>query len=141
MPAIAWDERFVLDVPKMDSTHQEFVDLVNALSDAPDDAFLAALDALVEHTVGHFNQEDRWMAESKFGPMCHVGEHQHVLGVMRLVRDRVAGGDVDVGRKLAGELGPWFEHHAATMDTILASHMAQVGYDPSRPLEPAVASS
>jgi len=137
MPLLAWDARFELGVPLMDTTHQEFVELVNALGESEDAQFLACLDRLLEHTVRHFEEENRWMEESAFGPVCHIGEHQHVLDVIRMVRERVAGGDLQVGRKLAGELAPWFEHHASTMDTILASHMTQVGYDPGLAKTPA----
>jgi len=52
------------------------------------------------------------------------------LEVIRKVREMVGDGQVDLGRRLAVELVPWFEHHASTMDTILASHMEQVGYVP-----------
>ena len=133
MTLIAWDARFELGVPKMDSTHQEFVQMLNALGNASDDDLLRAFDALGAHTVEHFGQEDRWMAESGFGAMCHPSEHMNVLEVFRLVRERLLGGDFPLARKLARELVPWFENHAATMDTILVGHMAHVGYDPDNP--------
>jgi len=50
-----------------------------------------------------------------------------VLELMREVRRRVAEGDQAVGQRLAAELGPWFEHHAATMDTIVAEIGAGFG--------------
>jgi hemerythrin-like metal-binding protein len=130
MTLLLWNDRLELQLPAMDATHREFVDLLNALAEAEDSAFAAALDRLIEHTVEHFAQEDRWMEETEFGVLCHIGEHQQVLDVMRKVREMVEGGDLRIGRKLAGELAPWFEHHASTMDTMLASHMAQKGYAP-----------
>ena len=141
MARLGWHPDLELGVDRMDATHREFVDLLGALDDAPDDGLLAALDRLIEHTVEHFGQEDRWMEASGFGPMCHRGEHQRVLEVMRLVRERVAADDFALGRKLALELGRWFEHHASTMDTILVSHMVEVGFDPaaSDPALPATA--
>jgi hemerythrin-like metal-binding protein len=130
MPLLTWSERFDLHVDPMDDTHREFVALLNALGDADDAGVIPALDRLIAHTEAHFGQEDRWMAESGFGPMCHIGEHRNVLEVIRKVREMVGDGQVDLGRRLAVELAPWFEHHASTMDTILASHMEQVGYVP-----------
>ncbi|MEN9315367.1 MAG: hypothetical protein RIS35_1760 [Pseudomonadota bacterium] len=130
MAQLTWNPDLELGVPRMDTTHREFVDLLAALADVPDASFASALDRMIEHTVEHFGQEDRWMEQSGFGPMCHLMEHQKVLDVMRQVRERVATGDLDIGRKLAFELGRWFEHHASTMDTILVSHMVEVGFDP-----------
>lgn len=132
MTRLAWESRFELGVRRMDDTHREFVALVNALQDADDGAFAPCLQALIDHTVEHFDQENRWMAASSFGPPCHTAEHHNVLELMREVQRRVAAGDLQIGRRLADELGPWFEHHASTMDTILASHMAQAGFDPDR---------
>jgi hemerythrin-like metal-binding protein len=132
MDRLAWDARFELGVRRMDDTHREFVALVNALQAADDGSFASRLEALIEHTVEHFDQENRWMAASSFGPPCHTAEHHNVLELMREVQRRVLAGDLEVGRRLAAELGPWFEHHASTMDTILASHMVQVGFDPDR---------
>lgn len=129
MAHLTWNADLELGVPRMDTTHREFVVLLAALADAPDASFATALDRMIEHTVEHFGQEDRWMEQSGFGPMCHLMEHQKVLEVMRQVRERVATGDLEIGRKLALELGRWFEHHASTMDTILVSHMVEVGFD------------
>jgi hemerythrin-like metal-binding protein len=132
MAVIEWSERFVLGLPKMDDTHREFVTLLRAFCCAEPQAQLEPLDRLIEHTVEHFGQEDRWMRASAFPPPCHSAEHRNVLELMREVRRRVAEGDQAVGQRLAAELGPWFEHHAATMDTILVAHMAQAGFDPDR---------
>jgi len=140
MARLGWHPDLELGVDRMDATHREFVDLLGALDDAPDHGLLAALDRLIGHTVEHFGQEDRWMEASGFGPMCHRGEHQRVLEVMRLVRERVAADDFALGRKLALELGRWFEHHASTMDTILVSHMVEAGFDPTS-CDPAVPAS
>lgn len=133
MPHLAWRPDYELGVRRMDDTHREFVALLDALGQAPEGAFLAALDQLIEHTVEHFAQENRWMERTEFGPLCHIAEHHHVLNVARQVRAKVSEGDVALGRKLASELVVWFEHHASTMDTMLASHMARVGFDPDAP--------
>ena len=132
MTVIEWSERFVLGVPRVDDTHREFVALLRDFCSADPPAQLEPLDRLIGHTVEHFGQEDRWMTASAFVPPCHSAEHRNVLELMREVRRRVAEGDHALGQRLAAELGPWFEHHAATMDTILVAHMAQVGFDPER---------
>ena len=128
---LEWNERLALGQPKMDEIHREFVDLVNAAAAADDASLVAALDALIAHTAAHFEAEDRWMRLTGWEPPCHPSEHARVLAIARDVRQRVAAGDLEIGRVLAAELGPWFEHHAGSMDTILAAHLESVGFDPA----------
>jgi hemerythrin len=95
------------------------------------EAALSAYEAMVEHTVGHFGQEDRWMAATGFAPEnCHSFQHAQVLGLMqevtRLAREH---GDYGPLERVLPELAAWFRVHAQTMDAALASHLDQVGYD------------
>lgn len=129
MPQIAWSHAYELGIAPMDQTHREFVEIVNRVGQVGDDGLLGGLDELVLHTVGHFAQEDRWMHESGFPPVhCHKSEHERVLEVLRDVRERVAAGDIALGRTLLAELPAWFDNHAATMDTALAWHVQTTGY-------------
>lgn len=131
-----WSPQYELGVFRMDATHREFVDCVNALHEAPDDKMLAALDALLAHTVAHFEQENRWMTELAFPPAhCHVPEHEGILQITREVRDLIAEGKFEIGRVLAKELAPWFVNHAATMDNMLAAFIQARGYNPDIPFE------
>lgn len=133
MLRLDWSPDFELGVPAMDETHREFVDLLNALAEAPDAELLARLDAFIAHTEAHFAQENAWMAEIMFPPIhCHKGEHDNVLGVMREVRNRVAAGQLELARVLARELPEWFRLHAATMDAALAQVIRATGFRPRR---------
>jgi len=137
MTLLAWSDRLALGVGRMDDTHREFVDHLNALGEAGDEAMLERLDAFIAHTEEHFEQEKRWMLELSFPPIhCHTHEHDGVLNIMREVRGMVADGRHDVGRVLARELAPWFENHAATMDAMLAVFLRAVeqGVDPMQAL-------
>jgi hemerythrin len=134
MPHLTWSAELALDHPQMDATHQEFVDLLaaaeQALAGSPA-AGLTAYEALIEHTVAHFGQEDRWMAATGFAPgNCHSHQHAQVLQLMREVA-RVAREQGDHGplTRVLPELAAWFPVHAQTMDAALASHLAQIGYD------------
>ena len=127
---VAWSEELVLGVDKMDSTHREFVEMLNALGEIGDAALLTGLDAFIAHTVEHFDQENRWMESMQFPPLhCHKEEHEGVLGIMREVRGMVAEGKFELGRVLVRELAPWFTNHAATMDTMLAQFIRAQGFD------------
>lgn len=136
MPTLQWSPEIALDHPEMDQTHVEFVELLAAAEDAllrsPAEG-LQAYEALVEHTVGHFGQEDRWMGASGFAAgNCHTYQHAQVLELMQEVT-RLARDEADFGplTRVLPELAKWFVQHAQTMDAALASHLQQIGFDPA----------
>ncbi len=117
---LAWRSEFELGLDEIDDTHRDFVALVSALQTATDDELIERLGALRTHTQSHFAMEDEWMRETDFPPVgCHSGEHARVLEVFDGVLDRARQGDLKLARRLAEELTPWFEQHAATMDRML----------------------
>jgi hemerythrin len=115
--------------PEVDTIHAEFVQLVDAMDSAADEAFLAAMDAWIVHTEQHFAQEESWMEATDFGPRhCHTGHHRHVLDVAGLVRAKVADeGRFDLGRRLIVEVREWFAHHVRTMDSMMVNHLRERG--------------
>ncbi len=134
MSALAWSEALALKQPRMDQTHREFVEQLQALGAAQDadlSTLAPLLAGLVSHTEAHFAQEERWMADIGFAPEnCHAFQHGHVLNVLREARRVV----VDEGKRdlvpiLVDELGRWFVSHAQMMDAALAELMIERGYD------------
>ena len=122
--AWGWSERLSSNYLPMDETHQEFVTLCAALSENAPETYLDRLDALIFHSMVHFEQENQWMEEHNFPPAgCHRREHEAVMEVMTEVRRRVALGEADLGERLAEEMPLWFEHHVDTMDNMLAQFM------------------
>lgn len=135
-----WSQDLALGDERIDSTHREFISLVNALAAASDEAMLSAVDALIAHTEAHFGQENRWMEETQCPTAhCHLPEHAGVLGAMQEVRNYVSEGKIHVGRVLAQELDPWFRQHAATMDNMLAHWLREQRFDTGGCCEPAAA--
>ena len=132
MAQLEWSDALALDLPLMDDTHREFVDLLAAVDRADDAQLLSTWHALVEHTDHHFAQEDAWMASTRFASgNCHSMQHKVVLQVMREGAAKAAAGDLAVIRSMAGELAAWFVHHAQTMDAALALHLRSAGFDPA----------
>ncbi|MFN4063457.1 cation-binding hemerythrin HHE [Azoarcus communis] len=128
MAQMQWTEQLELGLGRMDDTHREFVDLYNQVASAPAEQFLARLDAFIEHTEAHFDQENRWMEKVNF-PGCHRAEHDRVMVVLRDVRNRVERGDGFLGRRLIEELPAWFDNHVGGMDAALAFHLDSIGFD------------
>ena len=133
MPVMEWNESLVLDRGVMDETHEEFIELLNRLADAPDEKILVALDEFIVHTEEHFAQERRWMEQMTYPPLtCHVREHDGVLETAHEVRRRVAAGETRFGQVLARAVAEWFSSHAASMDNVLALYMKEKRFEPHR---------
>lgn len=128
MAAMEWTEKLALGLGQMDDTHREFVEGYNRLLVLSGEALLAEMDAFIAHTVAHFDQENRWMAQVGF-PACHKAEHDRVLAVCADVRKRMERGDAAIGRQLIEELPIWFENHVESMDAALAAYLDSIGYD------------
>lgn len=128
---LTWSDTLALDVPAMDSTHQEFVQLLAAVQQASDADLLPAWKTLVEHTEAHFSREDYWMAATRFAAgNCHSTQHAYVLAVMREGIKYAERGELHAPRTMAAELAVWFPQHTEAMDAALAQHLRNVGYDP-----------
>jgi hypothetical protein len=104
MSTLAWTDKLVLNQPTLDTTHEEFVGLLNAFGTALDEGIdaLPAYHALLTHTEVHFAMEEDWMARCGFEP-------QNILRT---------------------ELVDCFPQHAEMMDAALVFTMAQRGFDP-----------
>ena len=78
-------EEFGLDVPAMDSEHQELIDKMNALYDGVQEkkSFLELqklVDDLAAYTVKHFADEEAYIEKIKFeGLATHKIIHQQLL--------------------------------------------------------------
>jgi hemerythrin len=121
----ALEQRLLLDMPQMDKTHREFVDLLKQLDTASKTEFIKLFPRLVEHTRAHFDAEQRLMEESRFPATGeHRADHQRVMGDLMRFGDRVAAGSTAMGRAYIREQLPqWFDIHVQTMDSALAVHL------------------
>lgn len=124
-----FEQAYVLGLDDMDTTHREFVALLNQLDTASKQDFIPLFAEFVQHTEAHFAQEYEWMQTYGFPPIReHHADHERVLGTLQRFNRRVAVGNTAMGRAYVREQLPsWFEQHAQTMDSALAAHIkAQV---------------
>lgn len=132
MAALEWSEALALDLPLMDETHKELVELLAQVECSDDAQLLTRWQALVTHTEQHFGMEDQWMTTTRFASgNCHSMQHKVVLQVMCEGALRAAQGDLQALRMMAAELALWFPQHSQTMDAALALHLRRVGFDAS----------
>jgi len=131
-PSLQWSDDLAVDMAHMDETHVEFVALLGAAQMANDADLMDRYEAVLTHTQDHFEREDRWMAQTQFGPMgCHAQQHDTILQVMQegLRRGRELH-QLPLVRQLLHEVGMWFEQHAQTMDAGLALYLKAAEFDP-----------
>jgi hemerythrin-like metal-binding protein len=128
---LVWSEALSLSMPVMDTTHQEFVDLLGKVQTACDAELMPRWQDLVAHTEEHFAREDQWMRETGFAPEnCHSTQHAVVLKVLKEGTVLGQQGDFAPIRQMAHELTIWFPHHAQNMDFGLALHLKSMGFAP-----------
>ncbi len=125
-PPFRWNDNYLLGYGPMDTIHQEFVVLVNAILTCEDGEVAAHLDAFARHAETHFAEEDAWMERTAFQPKdCHIQEHAAVMDSVRKVIEVVKQGDAAEGRRLATALADWFPGHAFHLDSALSHWMVK----------------
>lgn len=81
MLTIAWDDRYLLDLPTIDNQHKYLLHLLNKLyndfatsgsTDSPDQL----LAALIDYATYHFALEERWMEAQQF-PLLESHRREH----------------------------------------------------------------
>lgn len=131
MHKLEWSDALSLDMPGMDDGRKTMVCLLGLVREASDLALLSCWHDLVQHTAMVFEQEDRWMRNTKFSSApIYCTQHKVVLQVMREGLLAGESGDLSLIQKMAAELGQWFANHTQSMDAALALHLRRVGYDP-----------
>jgi hemerythrin len=122
-----WSDQYLLGYPAMDRTHQAFVECVAALQTAADAELPQRLAAFAAHAMAHFEEEERWMAETAFpAAQCHADEHAAVLNSVREVQSILGEpGRAHVARDLTQALVGWFPGHADYMDAALSHWLAK----------------
>ncbi len=122
---LPWQKAFELGVDSMDTTHKEFIELLNRVDTIPADGFASYFDTLLDHTRSHFDAENALMEASGFLSIReHRDDHDRILAEMMQMQRFIARGMVKIARDYIKEKLPdWFTTHAASMDTALALHL------------------
>lgn len=119
MPKVAFDA--------MNQVHSEEVELLNSLekclefNDTVNIEIL--LETLLEHTIEHFDNEERLMQEVSFPAyVMHKDEHTRVLNEtqMAILDWRTKRDNNIIKNYFFGTLIDWLPQHIASMDTITA---------------------
>jgi hemerythrin len=119
LPKVAFGE--------MNEVHAEEIELINTLESLLSDNDVAGietqLDRIFQHTVDHFQNEQRLMQEVGFPAyMMHKTEHDRVLNEMQFtVMDwRTRKDNAILQIYFFQTIPAWLSQHIASMDTITA---------------------
>ncbi|NGY04365.1 bacteriohemerythrin [Solimonas terrae] len=131
--AFVWTDRYKLGYERMDDTHRDFVEKVDALLGAGDTELAARLDAFIAHAEAHFDEEKEWMQSTGFPAAdCHIDEHAAVMKSVLEVRELLSASPgtraFDATRSLARALVDWFPGHATYLDSALSAWMCKRVY-------------
>jgi len=127
---LSWSDELKTGDARMDETHVEFIDMLNAIKALPEDQQLEPYQAFYQHTVEHFAQEERWMLATGFtADNCHASHHETILETMRAVEEHYQKGDTEIIGRMMDAMAEWFPGHANSMDRGLAQHLNSVGFD------------
>jgi hemerythrin-like metal-binding protein len=113
-----WKSAYELGVGFMDTTHKEFVALLDRTIVAEGETFFNGFWELIDHTRAHFDAENRAMTEiNHVSRREHIDEHEKLLSEMNFF----VGKPLMAKNYVASRLPEWFELHAASMDAALAA--------------------
>lgn len=117
-----WSDRCKCGHAGMDTTHAEFVALIDELRSCADEEVAGLLNALAVHCRLHFEEEHALMDRHEFpASECHKAEHAAVLASIHEVLGLAdALQQAAISRRLAQSLWPWFEGHLTHLDSALA---------------------
>lgn len=120
------DRGLLVHMEEIDTLHGEFIDLLNALHSSSDETFPAIFQALVTHTEGHFDFENRQMRRKRY-PLSttHRAEHDRVLSEMREVNSEVQQGRLKRAKYYLSDLPAWFRLHVLSMDCALSNFLTK----------------
>lgn len=72
-----------LNIPSMDTTHEEFLEILKCVKAADKTDFLALFNTLIEHTQEHFAfEEDMMQTYNFYAQQEHRDEHANLLDEM-----------------------------------------------------------
>jgi hemerythrin len=121
---ISWSDQWLVGFKKLDDEHQDIVNLIQRMQEAPLHELEKLLDQFELSARLHFDVENTMMEETQFPPrQCHIDEHHAVLKSVDEVRELMRQGLNPIAHDLVKELAKWFPAHVIHLDSALSHWM------------------
>ncbi len=135
MSLVQWSDRYATGIAEVDDQHKTLFNAVNDLHDGlmggkGKEAIQKTLDFLVDYTVKHFSDEEKFMKQQGFpGLSAHHTEHTMLLDEVASFREQYTKNAAAVRpMEVARFLGDWLTHHIHQMDMQYAAFVKAKGH-------------
>ncbi len=131
---IAWDKKYELGIPVVDSQHMILVTLLGRLEEmqsrpaaSPRD-IAEILKHLVDYIRVHFADEEKLLERFHYGDFeKHRDQHRKFIEFVESFQKRFEGGETEIARPIYDFLKDWLLHHIAGSDRAYADFFQQTG--------------
>ena len=129
MELLRLDDNLRLNIPEIDSQHEELIRLVNRLHEAmlqgQDRSVVEGiLTQLIEHTRTHFSYEEQLMAKYDYPRYkAHKSEHDRLMQHLVDLAERYKNGELLLSFAIVLELKGWAVVHIEKSDKPLGSFL------------------
>ncbi len=134
MPLLVWNENLVIEIPSMDSQHQQWIGLMNDLHEAVqkgEDLVYPILIGMIEYTNTHFKDEEELLYELDYPDYAHHKQlHDAFIGQLEELQNELPENrqaDWLSTMKVIRLLSDWFSHHIKSEDRKYASFLKEKG--------------
>lgn len=119
---IEWDDRFSVNISKIDKDHKEFIDIINRaiLSRQHNNNYeelAEVLNEVIHHVSRHFIIEEIYMIKFNY-PEYHYHRTEHLNFTTKTVTylNKIAGGDAQIADEMLEYLKYWLVNHIQGAD-------------------------
>jgi hemerythrin len=118
----AWNERYSVSVPQLDSQHRQILDLLQEMKQYALDRHAiervpAAMETLNSYVLAHLRREERLLCAVHYPQYEeHRLEHDSYLEKVAAIQADLQHGRRDVAIRLVNFLRAWWTHHILTSD-------------------------
>jgi hemerythrin len=133
MALMTWEEKYVVNINKVDEQHQEIFRLMNLLHDSltGDRAIIGEnLNALVEVVINHFATEEKFMVETNFPDYeAHKKMHDDLVAQVAAIQEKFNAGEADLTEDITAFVRDWLYEHIPNTDKQYGPYLNENGIE------------
>lgn len=123
MAFIEWDDKYSVNITKIDDQHKHFMSIINKLYDAlmvdqhPKPVIDKIVNELVDYTDYHFKTEEDWFDKHNYPEKeAHKQQHDDLRAQVYKLRDDFAANRVEIDLSVLSFLTEWLVEHILGSD-------------------------
>ena len=125
---VVWDDKYLLDIPEIDSQHKKLIEIANELYDIASvsiDKYKqemgTVLKKIVDYTVYHFSNEEQFMQKFGYiGSAAHKTAHDGFIKEVEYHAGKISIEDSSSAAKFYDFIVVWILNHIAKADKVWA---------------------